>query len=86
MAGHGTSNYQPRNATARWINSRLPIFSLMNEQAFEFPTPKNLNYMWTFGAILTFMLATMMVTGIVLAMHYAANTEIAFDRVEFSVP
>jgi ubiquinol-cytochrome c reductase cytochrome b/c1 subunit len=82
MAGHGPSNYQPRNPAVRWLNSRLPIFSLMNEQAIEFPTPKNLNYMWTFGAILVLMLATMMLTGIVLAMHYAANTLIAFDRVE----
>ncbi|XWN31618.1 MAG: cytochrome b N-terminal domain-containing protein [Devosia sp.] len=82
MAGHGSSNFQPKNRTVRWIDSRLPIFSLMNEQAVDFPTPKNLNYMWTFGAILVFMLVAMIITGIVLAMHYAANTELAFDRVE----
>jgi len=82
MAGHGTSSFQPKNRTIRWIDSRLPIFSLMNEQAVEFPTPKNLNYMWTFGAILVFMLVTMIVSGVTLAMHYAANTEIAFERVE----
>ena len=82
MAGHGTSSFQPKNRTVRWIDSRLPIFSMMNAQAVDFPTPKNLNYMWTFGAILTFMLVTMIVSGITLAMHYAANTELAFDRVE----
>ncbi len=82
MAGHGTSSFQPKNKTVRWIDSRLPIFSMMNEQAIAFPTPKNLNYMWTFGAILTFMLVVMIVSGITLAMHYAANTELAFDRVE----
>ncbi|GAB5375292.1 MAG: cytochrome b N-terminal domain-containing protein [Acuticoccus sp.] len=82
MAGHGTPSFQPKNKAVRWIDSRLPIFSMMNEQAIVFPTPKNLNYMWTFGAILTFMLVVMIVSGITLAMHYAANTEIAFDRVE----
>ncbi|WP_108660742.1 cytochrome b [Acuticoccus kandeliae] len=82
MSGHGTSNFQPNSKVVRWIDSRLPLFSLANEQAIEFPTPKNLNYMWTFGAILMFMLITMMVSGIVLAMHYAANTDIAFERVE----
>ncbi|MEM9223339.1 MAG: cytochrome b N-terminal domain-containing protein [Pseudomonadota bacterium] len=82
MAGHGHSSFQPKNPVVRWVDSRLPIFSLANEQAIDFPTPKNLNYMWTFGAILTFMLITMIVSGITLAMHYAANTEIAFDRVE----
>ena len=82
MAGHGTSTFKPKNKAVAWFDSRLPLFSLMNEQAIEFPTPRNLNYMWTFGAILTFMLVTMIVSGIVLAMHYAANAEIAFDRVE----
>ena len=82
MAGHGNSSFQPQNKTIRWIDSRLPIFSMMSEQAVEFPTPKNLNYMWTFGAILMFMLVTMLVSGITLAMHYAANTELAFERVE----
>ncbi len=58
MSGHGTSNFQPNSKVVRWIDSRLPLFSLANEQAIEFPTPKNLNYMWTFGAILMFMLIT----------------------------
>jgi len=80
--GHGTPSFQPKNKAVRWLDSRLPIVSMMNDQAIVFPTPKNLNYMWTFGAILTFMLVTMILTGITLAMHYAANTEIAFDRVE----
>ncbi|MEM0950496.1 MAG: cytochrome b N-terminal domain-containing protein, partial [Pseudomonadota bacterium] len=82
MAGHGTSSFQPKNKTIRWIDSRLPIFSLMNEQAVDFPTPKNLNYMWTFGAILVFMLVTMIVSGVTLAMHYTAHVDLAFDRVE----
>ncbi|WP_420391552.1 cytochrome b [Acuticoccus sp.] len=82
MSGRGTPRFQPKNKTLAWLDSRLPIVSLMNEQAIEFPTPKNLNYMWTFGAILTVVLAVMIVSGIVLAMHYAANTELAFERVE----
>ena len=36
----------------------------------DFPTPKNLNYWWTFGGILAFCLGIQIVTGIVLAMHY----------------
>jgi quinol-cytochrome oxidoreductase complex cytochrome b subunit len=39
----------------------------------DFPTPKNLNYWWTFGAILAFMLVVQIVTGIVLAMHYTPH-------------
>ena len=54
----------------------------MHGQFVDFPTPRNLNYLWTFGGILTFCLAAQILTGIVLAMHYAASTELAFDSVE----
>ena len=48
----------------------------------DFPTPKNLNYWWTFGAILAIMLVAQLITGIVLAMHYTAHVDMAFDSVE----
>jgi len=70
------------NPTIEWIDSRLPIFSMMQKEYGVFPTPKNFNYFWNFGAIAMVMLITMIVTGIVLAMHYAADTNIAFDSVE----
>ncbi|MEM7692857.1 MAG: cytochrome b N-terminal domain-containing protein [Pseudomonadota bacterium] len=82
MAGHGGPAFKPQNRTVAWIDSRLPIFSLAHEQAIVFPTPKNLNYMWTFGAILMFILITMIISGITLAMHYAAHVDVAFERVE----
>lgn len=71
-----------RNPVVEWFDSRLPIFTMMNKEYGVFPTPKNFNYFWNFGAIAMFMLVTMIVTGITLAMHYAANTGLAFDSVE----
>ena len=47
-----------------------------------FRSPRNLNYWWTFGAILTFCLAIQIVTGIVLAMHYTPHVSMAFNSVE----
>ena len=47
-----------------------------------YPTPRNLNYWWTFGGILTFMLGVQIVTGIVLAMHYTPHVDMAFNSVE----
>jgi len=38
--------------------------------------------MYTFGGILAFMLIAQLLTGIVLAMHYAASTQLAFGSVE----
>ncbi len=55
---------------------------LAHDTAVSYPTPRNLNYLWTFGGILTFCLAVQIVTGIVLAMHYIPNDMMAFDSVE----
>ncbi len=76
------SNYQPKSAPAKWLESRLPVLSLVRGSFVDFETPKNLNYWWTFGAILTFMLVVQIITGIVLSMHYSANTALAFRGVE----
>ena len=70
------------NKVVEWVDSRLPVFTLMQKEYGVFPTPKNFNYFWNFGAIAMFMLVTMIVSGITLAMHYAANTGLAFDSVE----
>lgn len=70
------------NKFVEWFDQRLPIFTMMNKEYGVFPTPKNFNYFWNFGAIAMFMLVTMIVSGITLAMHYAANTGLAFDSVE----
>jgi quinol-cytochrome oxidoreductase complex cytochrome b subunit len=70
------------NAVVRWIDDRLPIFSFMDHEYNKFPMPKNLNYWWNFGALATVVLVTMIVTGIVLAMHYTPHTSMAFDSVE----
>ncbi|MBP6012739.1 MAG: cytochrome b N-terminal domain-containing protein [Alphaproteobacteria bacterium] len=78
----GNYSYKPTNAFTKWLDSRLPIIRLLDETMLQFPTPKNLNMWFTFGAILTFMLAIQIVSGIVLAMHYVPHETLAFDSVE----
>ncbi|WP_428687390.1 cytochrome b [Roseibium sp.] len=80
MAGH--SNYVPQSAAAKWLESRLPVISLVRGSFVDFPTPKNLNYWWTFGGILFFVLIAQILTGVVLVMHYTPSTGSAFDSVE----
>jgi ubiquinol-cytochrome c reductase cytochrome b subunit len=76
------SSYQPSTGIEKWIDQRLPIPRLMYDQFLAFPTPRNLNYWWTFGGILTFMLVSQIATGVVLAMNYVATPSMAFDSVE----
>lgn len=80
MSGHST--YTPSNGFTRWLDERLPVLRLVNDSFVDYPTPRNLNYWWTFGGILTLCLAIQIVTGIVLAMHYVPTTELAFASVE----
>jgi len=80
MSEHST--YTPGNGVEKWLDDRLPIIRFSKEHLMDFPTPKNLNYWWTFGAILVMCLAVQIVTGIVLAMHYTPNIALAFDSVE----
>ncbi len=70
------------NPVVRWIDERLPIFTYMNHEYRDFPMPKNLNYWWNFGALATISLIVMIVTGVVLAMHYTPHVDHAFDSTE----
>jgi ubiquinol-cytochrome c reductase cytochrome b/c1 subunit len=78
----GESTYTPANGFTKWLDTRLPILRLANDSFVDYPTPKNLNYWWTFGGILTFCLVTQIITGIILAMHYTPHVDFAFDSVE----
>ena len=71
-----------KNAIVNWIDYRLPIFSFMDHELHEYPTPKNLNYWWNFGSLAGIVLIIMIVSGIVLAMHYTPHVDFAFDSVE----
>jgi len=73
--------YIPNSKIGQWFNSRLPLLTL-SAHLREYPTPRNLNYWWTFGGILTFCLITQIVTGVVLGMHYVAHTDHAFESIE----
>ncbi|MEO0382220.1 MAG: cytochrome b/b6 [Pseudomonadota bacterium] len=78
----GPSTYVPKSGIERWLDSRLPIVRMMHGQFVEFPIPRNLNYMYTFGGILMIMLVSQIITGIVLVMHYTPHADMAFSSVE----
>jgi ubiquinol-cytochrome c reductase cytochrome b subunit len=71
-----------KNPVLNWVDSRLPLLTLMQKEYGAFPTPKNFNYFWNFGALATVNLVIMIATGIFLAMNYNPSTAGAFDSVE----
>lgn len=80
MSGH--SSYDPQNGAMKWLDKRLPLPRLLHDSFVSYPVPRNLNYAYTFGGMLSIMLIIQIVTGIVLAMHYVASADSAFNSVE----
>ncbi len=70
------------NPVLNWIDSRLPIFTMIQKEYGVFPTPRNFNYFWNFGALAMINLVIMIATGIFLAMNYTPHATMAFDSVE----
>ena len=67
---------------ARWIDERLPIISGFRRNFVDYRVPRNLNYLWTFGALAGVALAMLVLSGIFLAVHYTATSAGAFASVE----
>ena len=75
--------YTPQVPIMKWLDERLPVPRLVyNAVGAGYPVPRNLNYFWNFGFMALACLGIQIVTGIVLAMHYAANSGVAFSSVE----
>ena len=81
MGGIPHDKYEPKKGFETWLDKRLPIGRLIYD-TLMIPTPKNLNWMWIWGIVLTFCLVLQIITGIILVMHYTPHVDHAFDSVE----
>ena len=81
MSGIPHDHYEPKSNAEKWLHSRLPIVGLLYD-TLMIPTPKNLNWMWIWGIVLAFALVLQIVTGVILAMHYVPNADLAFASIE----
>ena len=74
---------------AQWLDERSDIVKLTRAHLTDYPTPKNLNYMWSFGSLAMLVLMIQILSGIFLAMYYKPSAmmtsggySVAFDSVE----
>jgi ubiquinol-cytochrome c reductase cytochrome b subunit len=75
--------YKPSHPLMVWMDERLPLPRLIyNSVGSGYEVPRNFNLWYNFGVLAGFFLMLQIVTGIVLAMHYAANAKVAFDSTE----
>lgn len=80
MALHHKSPYK---GWVGWLDERLPIIYAADKVVGRrHPTPRNLNYWWSFGSIAGLCLVIQILTGVFLVMHYTSSAKEAFDSVE----
>nr|WML69073.1 cytochrome b [Amazona leucocephala] len=58
-----------------------PLLKMVNSSLIDLPTPPNISAWWNFGSLLGVCLATQILTGLLLAAHYTADTSLAFSSV-----
>lgn len=63
------------------LRKNHPLIKIINRSLIDLPSPSNITLWWNFGSLLGICLIIQLVTGIFLAIHYTANTELAFRRV-----
>nr|YP_009519829.1 cytochrome b [Psittiparus gularis]AEL17416.1 cytochrome b [Psittiparus gularis fokiensis]AEL17418.1 cytochrome b [Psittiparus gularis transfluvialis]AEL17417.1 cytochrome b [Psittiparus gularis fokiensis]AEL17419.1 cytochrome b [Psittiparus gularis transfluvialis]AFB20033.1 cytochrome b [Psittiparus gularis] len=63
------------------LRKNHPLLKIVNDALIDLPTPSNISSWWNFGSLLGMCLITQIVTGLLLAMHYTADTSLAFSSV-----
>nr|YP_009116444.1 cytochrome b [Periparus ater]AJD76937.1 cytochrome b [Periparus ater] len=63
------------------LRKNHPLLKIINDSLIDLPTPSNISAWWNFGSLLGICLITQIITGLLLAMHYTADTSLAFTSV-----
>jgi len=63
------------------IRKENSILSIINSTVVDLPSPSSISYLWNFGSLLGLCLVIQILTGIFLAMHYCADTTVAFSSI-----
>lgn len=63
------------------LRSSHPLFKIANNALVDLPAPINISSWWNFGSLLGLCLIIQILTGLFLAIHYTADVNLAFYRV-----
>jgi len=79
---NNVSIFNHLNLISREQSNNTFIQTFTQSHIITYPTPINLNYMWSFGSMAGICLVIQILTGIFLAMHYTPHIDLAFSSVE----
>lgn len=68
-----------------WLDQRLGVKKLTKVLMTEYWIPKNINFLWAMGVVLTALFTTLVVSGIFLLMYYKPDAKMAFDSVNYTI-
>lgn len=68
-----------------WLDQRLGVKKLTKVLMTEYWIPKNINFLWAMGVVLTALFTTLVVSGIFLLMYYKPDAKMAFDSVNYAI-
>ncbi len=66
-----------------WINKRFPLSDFVEKNLTGYRAPRNLSYLWNFGAVAGTFYAIQVITGVWLAMFYKPDETLAFDSIQY---
>ncbi len=66
-----------------WLDRRFPATKVTREHLTEYYAPKNFNFWYFFGSLALLVLFLQIITGVLLAMNYKPDAELAFASVEY---
>ncbi len=83
MSFSWAQHYEPKHPLMRYLDEKLPLPRFVyNAVGAGYEVPRNFNWLYNFGVLAGAALMIQIITGIILAMHFAANGGLAFDSVE----
>ena len=69
------------NGLVDWLDQRLAVHKLLDVLMVKYWIPKQINFLWAMGVILTTLFTVLFITGLLLVMYYKPDTALAFDSV-----
>lgn len=68
-----------------WFDQRIAVTKLWNVLAAQYWIPKNINFLWAMGVVLTVLFTLLFISGLLLLMYYKPDANLAFDSVNYTI-
>jgi ubiquinol-cytochrome c reductase cytochrome b subunit len=79
------AEFKQADSMYEWFDQRLGIDKFVKVMLTEYWIPKNINFLWAMGVLLTVMFTILLVSGIFLLMYYKPDINMAFDSVNYTI-